>query len=113
MMAKVYTDAAWQYGRLAEEYRHAVIDHAKGYVRCRVHTNGLENFWSLLKRAIKGTYVSVDPFRLSRYVDEQVFRFNNREAKDGQRFAKVLLRVMGKGLTYDELTGAAFNFATT
>ena len=103
--AKVYTDAAWQYGRLGVDYRHAVIDHAKGYVRGRVHTNGLESFWSLLKRAIKGTYVSVDPFHLSRYVDEQVFRFNNRQAKDGQRFAKVLRRVMGKRLTYAELTG--------
>jgi len=111
--AKVYTDAAWQYGRLADEYRHAVIDHNRGYVRGRVHTNGLENFWSLLKRAIKGTYVSVDPFHLSRYVDEQVFRFNHRDVKDGQRFAKVLRRVMGKRLTYHELTGGALNLATT
>jgi transposase-like protein len=111
--AKVYTDAAWQYGRLADDYRHAVIDHNKGYVRGRVHTNGLENFWSLLKRAVKGTYVSVDPFHLSRYVDEQVFRFNHRDVKDGQRFAEVLRRVFGKRLTYGELTGASFNFATT
>ena len=77
-----------------------------------VHTNGLENFWSLLKRAIKGTYVSVDPFHLSRYVDEQVFRFNHRDTVDGQRFGKVLRRVVGKRLTYAELTGAAFDFAT-
>ena len=68
---------------------------------------------SLLKRAIKGTYVSVDPFHLSRYVDEQVFRFNHREAKDGQRFAKALRRVIGERLTYEALTGAAFDFATT
>ena len=111
--SKVYTDAAWQYGRLANEYQHAVIDHTKGYVRGRVHTNGLENFWSLLKRAIKGTYVSVDPFHLSRYVDEQVCRFNHRDVKDGQRFALVLSRVMGKRLTYADLTGAQFDFATT
>ena len=82
-----------------------VIDDAEKYVEGEVHTNGLENFWSLLKRSIHGTYVSIEPFHLFRYLDEQAFRFNNREASDGQRFVKVASSVMGKRLTYVELTG--------
>ena len=78
------------------------------YVRGRVHTNGLENFWSLLKRGIKGTYVTVEPFHLARYLDEQTFRFNNRdneEIGDAGRFALALAQIVGKPPTYDELTG--------
>ena len=81
--ANVYTDALKSYDGLSDAYAHAVIDHAEAYVRGNVHTNGLENFWSLLKRAIKGTYVSVEPFHLFRYLDEQAYRFNTRKAKEG------------------------------
>lgn len=111
--AKVYTDAFWSYRGLAEFYTHQVIDHAREYVRGRVHTNGLENFWSLLKRAIKGTYVNVDPFHLHRYVTEQVHRYNNRQDTDGERFLEVLRGIVGKRLTYDDLTGANLAPATT
>ncbi len=100
------TDALMSYHGLNYRYNHEVIDHAKGYVRGRVHTNGLENFWSLLKRGIRGTYVSVEPFHLSRYLDEQVFRFNNRKGlKDGDRFELALSQIAGKRLTYAEVTG--------
>jgi ISXO2 transposase-like protein/transposase-like zinc ribbon protein len=78
----VYTDTAPAYQRLNQTYVHDVVDHAETYVRGRVHTNGLENFWSLLKRNLAGTYVCVEPFHLERYVDEQVFRYNNRGTKD-------------------------------
>jgi transposase-like protein len=113
--AKLYTDAGLQYihGELAERYRHEMIDHAVAYVRGAVHTNGLENFWSLLKRSIKGTYVSVDPFHVFRYVNEQVFRFNHRDGKDGDRFRTVLNAVVGKRLTYAELAGHNLDPATT
>src|SRR5207237_10027806 len=90
---------------------HAFVDHASRYVNGRVHTNGLENFWSLLKRGLNGTYVAVEPFHLFRYVDEQVFRFNNRKdaAKnvltDAERFDIALSQIAGKRLTYAELTG--------
>jgi transposase-like protein len=83
--ASVYTDALKSYDGLAPEYVHGVIDHAEAYVRGKVHTNGLENFWSLLKRAIKGRYVSVEPFHLFRYLDEEAFRFNTRRASDAAR----------------------------
>ena len=79
----------------ASEYTHNVIDHAEKYVDGQIHTNGCENFWSLLKRAIKGTYVSVEPFHLFRYLDEQAFRFNNRKTTDAERFKDVLARVTG------------------
>jgi hypothetical protein len=85
-----------------------VVDHAVEYVRGRVHTNGLENFWSLLKRGIKGTYVSVEPFHLESYLDEQTFRYNNRdneEVGDLGRFRAALAQIVGKRLTYDELIG--------
>jgi transposase-like protein len=101
----VYTDALKSYDRLADTYTHKVIDHAEAYVEGQVHTNGLENFWSLLKRAFHGTYISIEPFHLFRYLDEQAFRFNNREMSDGQRFARVAGSVFGKRLTYSELTG--------
>jgi hypothetical protein len=86
-------------------YIHGVIDHAEAYVDGAVHTNGLENFWSLLKRAIKGTYVSVEPFHLFRYLDEQVYRFNNRKTTDGMRFLEACASVFGKRLIYAALTG--------
>ncbi len=102
----LYTDALLSYNGLAAEYAHQVIDHAVAYVDGQVHTNGLENFWSLLKRGISGTYVSVEPFHLFRYLDEQSFRYNNRkDLNDGQRFELAMSQVMGKRLTYAELTG--------
>jgi len=106
----LYTDKFWSYMGLEKSYRHEAIDHAFGYVRGRVHTNGLENFWSLLKRGIKGTYVSVEPFHLFRYLDEQVFRYNNRaipgsKVTDADRFGYVLSQIVDKRLTYADLTG--------
>ena len=86
-------------------YVHQVIDHAEAYADGQVHTNGLENFWSLLKRAIKGTYVSVEPFHLFRYLDEQAYRFNNRKQTDAMRFLEACASVFGKRLTYSALTG--------
>ncbi len=111
---KVYTDEAQAYKRLNQNYVHEVVNHVETYVRGRVHTNGLENFWSLLKRGLNGTYVCVEPFHLERYVDEQAFRFNNRkdaEGKkltDGDRFQMALSQIGGKRLTYSELTGRAW-----
>jgi transposase-like protein len=90
---------------MPSSYVHKTIDHAEKYVEGEVHTNGLENFWSLLKRAITGTYVSIEPFHLFRYLHEQAFRFNNRRDTDRERFAKVAGSVFGKRLTYRELTG--------
>jgi len=103
----IATDALMSYQGLGARYAHEVIDHATGYVRGRVHTNGLENFWSLLKRSIKGTYVSVEPCHLERYLSEQVFRYNNRKQPrgDAARFEQVASQVLGKRLTYAELTG--------
>ena len=87
------------------EFRHQVINHAEAYVQGRVHTNGIENFWSLLKRSIGGTYIAVEPFHLFRYIDEQAFRFNHRKDwNDEERAAQVLSQVHGKRLTYKELT---------
>jgi transposase-like protein len=99
----LYTDAMLSYRGLGD-FAHAVIDHTVEYVRGHIHTNSIENFWSLLKRSIKGTYISVEPFHLGRYVDEQVFRFNEREGTDADRFAAALRAVTGKRLTYRELT---------
>jgi hypothetical protein len=101
----IYTDSHGGYGGLASEYLHEVVNHAEEYVRGKVHTNGMENFWSLLKRAIKGTYVSVTPPHLDAYIDEQSFRFNERDKDDGNRFRIVVQSVAGKRLTYSELTG--------
>ena len=102
----LYTDALKSYDGLSQDYAHKVIDHAEAYVDGRVHTNGLENFWSLLKRGISGTYVSVEPFHLFRYLDEQAFRYNNRiEMTDADRFTVALGQIVGKRLTYSELTG--------
>ena len=103
--AHVYTDALKSYEGIDGEYVHKVIDHAEAYVDGQVHTNGLENFWSLLKRAIKGTYVSVEPFHLFRYMDEQTFRYNKRQGNDGSRFLEVMSQIAGRRLTYAGLTG--------
>ena len=89
-----------------DDYQHATINHLEAYVNGNVHTNGMENFWSLLKRTINGTYVSVEDFHLFRYVDEQAFRFNNRlPLNDGDRFSYLVRKIVGKRLTYAELTG--------
>jgi hypothetical protein len=103
--SEVFTDALKSYNDLGDVYTHQVIDHAESYVNGKVHTNGLENFWSLLKRSIKGTYVSVEPFHLFRYLDEQTFRFNSRKLSDGMRFLSAAVGIIGKRLTYDGLTG--------
>jgi transposase-like protein len=104
--ATIYTDALKSYDRMGERgFVHNVIDHAEKYVDGQVHTNGLENFWSLLKRALKGTYVSVEPFHLFRYLDEQAFRFNTRKQTDGNRFDEMTQRVTGRRVTYKQLIG--------
>jgi transposase-like protein len=102
--AALYTDALKSYEGL-DEFEHQVIDHAVEYVNGKVHTNGLENFWSLLKRGLNGTYVSVEPFHLFRYLDEQAYRFNNRKATDAERFDMAVKGIVGKRLTFDQLTG--------
>jgi transposase-like protein len=99
------TDSFFSYRGLENEYTHEIVDHAIQYVKDNVHTNKLENYFSLLKRTIKGTYVAVDPDHLTAYLDEQTFRFNNRTANDAERFAKTLGSVAGRRLTYSELTG--------
>ena len=109
--AAIYTDALKSYVGLAPDYIHEAVDHATEYVRGNVHTNCLENYWSLLKRALKGTYVSVEPFHLWRYLDEQAFRYNERRhangdvKTDGERFVEVAGMIAGKRLTYKKLTG--------
>jgi transposase-like protein len=102
----VYTDSWGAYKDLPEHgYVHEFVDHTEKYVEGRIHTNGLENFWTLLKRAIGGTYVSVEPFHLFRYVDEQSFRYNEREGSDRTRFYRALAGITDKRLTYAELIG--------
>jgi len=104
--SELFTDDLRSYDGLKVDFTHQVIDHAEAYVKGNIHTNGLENFWSLLKRGINGTYISVEPFHLFRYVDEQAFRYNNRkEMTDQDRFSKVIGHVVGKRVTYGELTG--------
>jgi transposase-like protein len=107
----VYTDGWTGYDKLAaQEYVHETVNHVLEYVRGNVHTQGIENFWSLLKRGLKGTYVAVEPFHLDRYIGEQIFRYNNRATKDNpltdsDRFALAVSQIVGKRLTYAELTG--------
>ena len=102
----IYSDALQSYNGLSADFAHHVVDHAVEYVRENVHTNGMENFWSLLKRGIGGTYVSVEPFHLFRYVDEQAFRFNNRkDMNDSDRFDLAVRQIVGKRLTWAEVTG--------
>lgn len=109
--AAVFTDEWKPYRGLSDEYVHQIINHAEHYVDGRVHTNSLENFWSLLKRGLGGTYVSVEPFHLFRYLDEQAFRYNNRKdankkpLKDADRFELALSQIAGKRLTFAEVTG--------
>lgn len=102
--SEVMTDELLSYDGLNSDYAHKVINHAEQYVDGNVHTNRMENFWSLLKRSIKGTYVSVEPFHLFRYLDEQSFRYNERHDTDAERFRKVLGSVAGKRLTWNTLT---------
>jgi transposase-like protein len=104
----LYTDALRSYDRMGQRgYEHNVIDHAEAYVDGQVHTNGLESYWSLLKRALKGTYINVEPFHLFRYLDEQAFRFNNRVMDDAERFRLLITGIVGKRLMYKALIAAA------
>ena len=109
--AALFSDDLPSYRGLHTDYDHQVINHAEKYVDGKVHTNGIENFWSLLKRGLNGTYVAVEPFHLFRYLDEQAFRFNTRKddagnkLNDGQRFQLALSQVAGKRLTFAEVTG--------
>jgi transposase-like protein len=105
---EVHTDEhAAYFGLVGPRYEHKIVNHAVTYVDGKVHTNGVENFWSLLKRGIRGTYISVELFHLFRYLDEQAFRFNERDGTDGERFAEVLGSVAGRRLTYKQLTAQA------
>jgi transposase-like protein len=109
--AEVHTDEFSGYYNLKDGYVHKVVNHLEGYVKENVHTNGIENFWSLLKRGLGGTYIAVEPFHLFRYVDEQAFRYNHRKDADGnklsdsQRFELALSQIAGKRLTFAEVTG--------
>jgi len=108
--SSVMTDEFVGYDGLSKAYEHEIVNHLETYVRGNVYTNGIENFWSLLKRGLNGTYVAVEPYHLFRYVDEQVFRFNNRATKDNplddsDRFMLAISQISGKRLTYQELTG--------
>ncbi len=109
---RLYTDEHPVYHEIGKAFVHEVVNHAREYVRGQVTTNGLENFWSLFKRNLRGTYVSVEPFHLDRYLDEQVWRFNNRGGKkreerinDADRFVIAMSQASGKRLTYAQLTG--------
>jgi transposase-like protein len=106
----MYTDAHVGYDHLKNYFPHEVINHMEAYVRGKVHTNGIENFWSLLKRGLNGTYIAVESFHLQRYVDEQVFRYNHRKhgeekVSDSDRFRLLLSQIVGKRLTWAEVTG--------
>ena len=107
----IMTDEFTNYDGLSDNYTHNVVNHLERYVQGNVHTNGIENFWSLLKRGLSGTYVSVEPFHLFRYVDEQAFRFNHRKdaagnvLNDSDRFQLALSQIAGKRLTFAEVTG--------
>ena len=102
----IFSDVLNSYDGLKTDYQHAVINHAVEYVNGNVHTNTMENFWSLLKRGLHGTYISVEAFRLFRYIDEQAFRYNTRrDTNDSERFALAVSQITGKRLTYAELTG--------
>jgi transposase-like protein len=103
--ATIYTDEFKAYALLGRKFDHHVIDHMVSYVEGNIHTNSIENFWSLLKRGLKGTYISVEPFHLFRYVEEQVFRFNERKATDGERFQLALSQVVNRRIKYSELIG--------
>jgi transposase-like protein len=102
--AAIFSDALKSYDGLENEYQHAVIDYAVEYVNGNVHTNTIENFWSLLKRGLHGTYISVEPFHLFRYLDEQTFRYNERHVTDADRFVQLCSNVAGRRLTWNQLT---------
>ncbi len=102
---EIHTDALPSYRGLNDDYIHKFVDHAETYVKDNVHTNGLENFWSLLKRTVKGTYVCPRPFHLFRYLDEQAFRFNERKVDDSDRFHDVIGNVSGRRIMYKQLIG--------
>ena len=108
--SKVYTDNSYGYDLLHSRFIHEFVNHAERYVDGQVHTNGLENFWSLLKRNLRGTYVAVEPFHLDRYLDEQIFRYNNRgdrknKVSDSERFDRAMSQMFNKRLTFAEVTG--------
>jgi transposase-like protein len=109
--SKIYTDESRAYNNMPNAFTHQFVNHLEKYVDGRVHTNGLENFWSLLKRGLNGTYIAVEPFHLFRYIDEQAFRYNHRKDElgnkltDGERFALALSQIAGKRLTFAEVTG--------
>lgn len=102
--ASVNTDANPSYEELRAAYVHGVVDHAVEYVNGTIHTNGIENYWSLFKRCIKGTYIHIDPEHIDRYLDEESFRFNRRTTTDKERFDKTTSGIVGKRLTYKQLT---------
>lgn len=104
--SKVYTDKLRSYDVLKNDYDHKSVDHKVEYVSGDAHTNTLENFWSLFKRTVKGTYVHIAPFHTDRYLDEQIFRYNNRKVTDSERFVKGASQIFGRRLTYAELTGS-------
>ncbi len=103
--AAIFSDELKSYDGLESDYQHQVINHAVEYANGNVHTNSMENFWSLLKRGLHGTYISVEPFHLFRYLDEQTYRFNNRHMTDAERFDMAVKGIVGKRLTFDQLTG--------
>jgi transposase-like protein len=105
--AAIFTDELKSYDGLESDYQHAVINHAVEYVNGKVHTNAMENFWSLLKRGLHGTYISTEPFHLFRYIDEQAFRFNSRKMTDAERFDIAVKGIVGKRLTFEQLIGKA------
>lgn len=111
--AALYTDSLLSYNGLEGDYAHQVINHAVKYVEGNIHTNGMENYWSLLKRGLSGTYISVEPFHLFRYLDEQTFRYNNRkDMNDSERFSLAVSQIVGKRLTWNSLTGQQQRFKT-
>ncbi len=103
--SSIFSDELKSYNGLSVDYQHAVINHAIEYANGNVHTNTMENFWSLVKRQLNGTYISVEPFHLFRYLDEQAFRYNGRKLTDAERFAIVCTQVTGRRLTWNRLTG--------
>jgi len=110
--SNVYTDAFYSYRGLQGDFQHGFVDHAECYVDGQIHTNGCENFWSLLKRGLKGTYVSVEPFHLFRYLDEQAYRFNKSQNADGEPFVEAMRNINDKRLTWVELTGKQTELVT-
>src|SRR5207302_11488234 len=105
--SNLYTDRWRSYMGLEADFAHETVDHAVTYVEGNIHTNYIENFWSLLKRGLHGTYISVQPFHLFRYLDERMFTFNERDLNDLRRFEKTLRSAAGRRLTWDQVTGHA------